>query len=52
LGIRRLETINPTPKKIDNVDPLLTRLWGQGTYYNQLGGVNFYAWAGKGKGTP
>jgi len=42
---------NPQPKDFDNVDPLLSTLWDQGTYYNQLcpvdpGGPGGHVWAG------
>jgi hypothetical protein len=42
---------NLIPKDFDNVDPLLTTLWDQGTYYNQLcpadaGGPGGHVWAG------
>ncbi|MCB0822797.1 MAG: C10 family peptidase [Bacteroidales bacterium] len=42
---------NPTTKNIENVDPLLTTLWDQGTFYNQLcpidnGGPGGHVWAG------
>ena len=42
---------NPTPEGFDNVDPLLSTLWDQGTYYNQLcpsdpGGPGGHVWAG------
>ncbi|MCB2219857.1 MAG: C10 family peptidase [Bacteroidetes bacterium] len=42
---------NPTVKSIENVDPLLTTTWDQGTYYNQLcptdpGGPGGHVWAG------
>jgi hypothetical protein len=41
----------PLGKDFDNVDPLLTTLWDQGTYYNQLcpsdgGGPGGHVWAG------
>ncbi len=41
----------PHPKEFDNVDPLLSTLWDQGTYYNQLcpadpGGPGGHVWAG------
>lgn len=40
-----------SPKSFDNVDPLLTTLWDQGTYYNELcpsasGGPGGHVWAG------
>lgn len=42
---------NPTTKDFDNVDPLLSTLWDQGTYYNQLcpadgSGPGGHVWAG------
>jgi hypothetical protein len=42
---------NPTAKNAENVDPLLSTLWDQGTYYNQLcptdpGGPGGHVWAG------
>ena len=42
---------DPVSKDFDNVDPLLTTLWDQGTYYNQLcpadpGGPGGHVWAG------
>ena len=42
---------NPTPEGFDNVDPLLSTLWDQGTYYNQLcptdpNGPGGHVWAG------
>jgi len=42
---------NPTPKNFDDVNPLLSTLWDQGTYYNQLcptapGGPGGHVWAG------
>lgn len=46
-----LLSANPQPKEFDNVNPLLTTLWDQGTYYNQLcpadgGGPGGHVWAG------
>ncbi len=42
---------DPVSKDFDNVDPLLSTLWDQGTYYNQLcpadpGGPGGHVWAG------
>ncbi len=43
--------MNPAPKNFDNVNPLLTTVWDQGTYYNALcpadgSGPGGHVWAG------
>ncbi len=47
----QLLVYNPSPESVDNVTPLLTTTWDQGTYYNELcpsasGGPGGHVWAG------